>query len=125
MYFGGIDKWNNEVGYGDSLSPVSLGDSTAQQAMVACTQIRISGTFGGTAGHNGVAYEDIPAHGSDGSSDNAPLGGNHVYGDGSGSWVTWNTEWRKLHTWRTGGSRDLFWYQEDLGDFETEAALLP
>jgi len=57
---------------------------------------------------------------------NTPLGGNHVYGDGSGQWINWDpTEWRRLHSWIAVDTRDLFWVQKDLGDFENEASLLP
>ncbi|MBX2850647.1 MAG: type II secretion system GspH family protein [Phycisphaeraceae bacterium] len=127
FYLAGVDKWRNVVApnYHDSLSPVTVDDATVGRAMVACTNVRIGGTFGDATGSNGVAFEGIPSHGGSGDAENSPLGTNHVFGDGSGSWIPWSDDYRKLHTWSTDGTRDLFWYQEDLGQFENETALLP
>jgi len=124
LYLAGVDKWNNVTGYHDSLSPVMIDDATSERAMVACTQVRINGVFGGTA-FNNEAFVGVPSHGGTGDTQNTPLGGNHVYGDGSGQWVQWSDEWRRLHTWNTSGARDLFWFQKDLGEFEDETTLMP
>lgn len=124
LYLGGVDKWNNLTGYNDSLSPVTVDDATSERAMVACTQVRIGGVFGGVA-FNADAFEGVPSHGGSGDAQNSPFGGNHVFGDGSGEWVAWSNEWRRLHTWNTSGARDLFWFQEELGQFEQASSLLP
>ena len=127
FYLAGVDIWRNVVAPGgvESLSPVTVDDATSQRAMVACTSVRISGIFGDTTGSNGEAFEGIPAHGGSDDAQNSPIGANHVFGDGSGGWVKWSDDYRKLHSWSTDGSRDLFWFQEELGDFENEASLLP
>ena len=126
-YLGGVTKWRNVVRYGDSLSPVTLDDATSERALVVDTQIRSAGNiFGNTNVTNGVVIAGAPAHGHRGDAGRTPLGGNHVYGDGSGQWINWNTtDWRRLHTWPPYGFRDLFWVQDDLGDLENEASLLP
>jgi prepilin-type N-terminal cleavage/methylation domain-containing protein len=119
-YLGGITKWRNVVRYGDSLSPVTLDDATSRRALVIDAQIRSKDNlFGNTNAPNGVVLAGAPAHGHQ-------EGGNHIYGDGSGQWIKWNTtDWRRLHNWMGAGLRDLFWVQGDLGDFENEASLLP
>ena len=93
--------------------------------MVACTSVRINGFFADVSGANGVAFEGIPSHGGSGDAQNSPLGANHIFGDGSGGWIPWSDGYRMLHTWSTGGSRDLFSYQQDLGDSENATALQP
>ena len=127
FYLAGIDKWQNTVapGYHDSLSPVVIDDATVERAMVACTSVRINGYFADVSGSNGVAFEGIPSHGGSGNAQNTPLGANHIFGDGSGGWIPWSDDYRKLHSWSTTGARDVFWYQKDLGEFEDEATLLP
>ena len=128
FYLGGIDGWHNHVGdfaFPESRSPVSLDTATSEQAMVACSQMRNSGVFGNTAGVNPLYHIDVPSHGSQGDAANTPIGGNHVYGDGSGAWVNWSDEWRMFHTFRTNGRHDLFWFQKDYGQFENATALMP
>ena len=128
LYLAGIDRWYNVVVSGhdhESVGPVTIDDATRGRAMVACTSIRINGFFADVTGTNGVAFEGIPAHGGSNDAENSPLGANHVLGDGSGEWVPWSDDYRKLHSWDISGRRDLFWYQEDRGPFESEAALLP
>lgn len=43
----------------------------------------------------------------------SPEGGNHVFGDGSGEWVSFG-EMYLLHSWTT--TRKAYWYQEDMPD---------
>ena len=128
-FLGGVDKWRNAVNPGalvDSRSPVSLDDSTSERALVVDAQVRtLGGIFGNTNVGNGVVLAGSPAHGVQNDSTRTPLGGNHVYGDGSGQWIPWSDEWRRLHSWIAVGTRDLFWFQKDLGEFENEALLLP
>ena len=128
-FLGGVNKWRNAVAPTvrvDSLSPVTLDDSTSERALVVDAQVRtLGGIFGNTNVGNGVVLAGSPAHGHQGDNARTPLGGNHVYGDGSGQWVPWSDEWRRLHSWIAVGTRDLFWFQKDLGVFENEAVLLP
>ena len=126
-FLGGIDYWRNAVGYVESLSPVSIDGTNSEQALVVDAQVRtLGGTFGDTSVSNGVVLAGSPAHGPQDDAARTPKGGNHVYGDGSGQWINWNTtDWRRLHSWIAVGTRDLFWVQKDLGVFENEASLLP
>jgi prepilin-type N-terminal cleavage/methylation domain-containing protein len=126
LYLGGVNKWNNIVTYDDSLSPVTLDDSTSGKALMTESTIRINGSFGDVNGFNGVAYEGIPGHGHEDDGVGTPLGGNHVYADGSGTWIKWNNDWRRLHSWSPrSGQRDLFWYQDELGQYEQYDQLRP
>jgi len=48
-----------------------------------------------------------------------PEGGNHLYMDGSSYWVKFQ-KMLFIHSWNTGGARDAYFFQEDLGE-ELEA----
>ena len=129
-YFGGVNWWRNVAGsfqHPESRSPVTLDDSTSEIAIVADCTMRVSGVFGNPDLAVGTEHwlVDIPAHGHAGDAQRTPLGGNHVFADGSGTWVPWSGEWRRLHSWNTNGTRDLFWFQEDVGDLENETMLQP
>ncbi len=124
LYLAGVSPWRNTAngGNGESYSPTTIDDATSERAMVSCTSIRINGVFGDSS----ARYTGVPAHGSNGDAQNTPLGANHVFGDGSGSWVPWSDDYRKLHSWDpNSGARDLFWFQEELGVYENEASLMP
>lgn len=127
FYLAGMEQWVNKVAPSrhDSLSVVTLDDATSRRAMVACTSIRIQGVFGGFSPFKPELYVGIPAHGGSGDAQNTPVGTNHVFGDGSGAWIPWSDGYRQFHTWNRDGTRDLFWFQEELGIFENEAALMP
>lgn len=125
FYLGGIDEWVNYAGTFEALSPMNLDDMRSDWTLVADAQIRINGFFGNTNTYNGPAYEGMPSHGSSNDAERSPFGGNHVFADGSGRWVQWSDDWRMLHSWGLDGSRDLFWFQSDLGELANEAALLP
>ena len=120
QYFGGMAYWSNVPGntapggrvYG--LSPVTLDDMTSRQTMIACMLYK-RGNWGDLSGESATAlksYAGSPAHGLIGS-DARPKGANHVFGDGSGSWIDFN-ETRELQS--HGATRNFYYYQEDLGD---------
>ncbi len=45
---------------------------------------------------------------------------------GSGPWIALSNDWRRLHSWSpNSGLRDLFWYQQELGEYEDKAILRP
>ena len=126
LYLGGVNMWNNVVKYDKSYSPVTLDDSGSGKCLITETSIRINGSFGDVNGFNGEAYAGIPGHGNETDGIGTPLGGNHVYADGSGAWVAWSNDWRRLHSWSPkSGLRDLFWFQDELGDYEQYDQLRP
>ncbi|MEO0476084.1 MAG: prepilin-type N-terminal cleavage/methylation domain-containing protein [Planctomycetota bacterium] len=126
-YLGGMDGWFNAATGGvrdlDAPSIETIDDATSERALVVDVQASSAGIFGNTVT---AVLEGAPAHGNQDDTARTPLGGNHVYGDGSGTWVNWDpAEWRRLHSWIAVGTRDLFWVQDDLGDYENETSLLP
>jgi len=124
-FLGGIDLWRNAStggSYVESLSPVSIDDSTSERALVVDAQVK---SFGDFDNDNNPVLRGTPAHGHQGDAIQTPQGGNHVYGDGSGQWINWSDDWRRLHSWINVNVRDLYWVQKDLGAFENEVSLLP
>ena len=125
-YLGGMDGWFNAATGGvrdlDAPSIEKLDDATSQRALVVDVQATSAGLFGNTIT---PVLAGAPAHGNQNDAARTPLGGNHIYGDGSGQWVQWSDDWRRLHSWIAVGTRDLYWVQDDLGPFETAAVLLP
>lgn len=122
QYFAGMEYWLNVPGntgpggrvYG--LSPITLEDMTSDKTMIA-DMLYLRGTWGDLSSENATAqksYAGSPPHGLVGSdADPRPKGGNHVFADGSGRWVDFS-ETRELQS--HSGSRNFYYYQEDLGD---------
>jgi prepilin-type N-terminal cleavage/methylation domain-containing protein len=108
QYFGGIPKWSNPAGTFDSRSPIKLGQAEPGWALAADAVMKIDGKWG--AGRD-TAFKGMPPHrGSTG----LPAGGNHVYVDTSATWHKFNNL-LFLHSWSTGGDRDAYFYQADIG----------
>ena len=117
QYFGGVTEWRNSAyAKGSSLypshSPVKLGQSKPYW-MFACDVIEKNTTG---SGWSGDSYATVPHKNSNGS----PAGGNECFADGSAQWIKFD-KWLQLHTYRTGGTRDLYQYQ-DLQDFDAKTA---
>lgn len=114
QYLGGMTHWYNYQGLMRSRSPVTLEDMTSEMAMTADALMRINGVWGGNVSTG--AYTDIPPHFAPEGADNGPRGGNQSFADGSGRFHEFG-EMEIFHTWNLNGSRDLYWFQEDTGDF--------
>ena len=121
QYFGGITHWQHVLGNASAaypgLSPVTLDDMSSDKTLVADMAYKdnnSSSPWGVITSNIAEAMKGSPAHGMVGSGTNArPIGGNHVYADGSGEWVDFSL-FRQYHSW--SGGRDLYYYQEFLGD---------
>ena len=116
QYFGGVTEWrNNAYPKGSSIypshSPVKLGNAKPYW-MMACDVIEKNDTGSGWTG----SYAQVPHKNKDGS----PAGGSECFADGSAQWIEFD-KWRQLHTYRPGGARDLYQYQ-DLSDFDARTA---
>ena len=115
QYFGGFVTWhrfgpNTTV---EARSPRTVEQATHEMAMVAdATMQPIKGSWEPQL--NNERYADLQPHGSN-SDDNAPIGSNHVFGDGAGEFIP-ASELLPIHSW--GANRQPYWFQEDLGDFE-------
>lgn len=111
QYFGGITNWINPAGTFPSRSPVRLGQSQPGWVLAADATMKIDGNWG-----NGrdTAFKDMPQHRSGGAG-KLPAGGNQLYADGSVSWMRFE-RMLFIHSWDASGSRDAYFYQEDLGE---------
>jgi len=118
QYFGGIPKWMNPAGTFDSRSPIKAGQSQPGWVLAADAMMKIDGKWGGG---RDTAFKGMPPHRA---RSGAPAGGNHVHMDGSARWIKFDKT-LFLHSWSTGGDRDAYFYQEDIGpDLEKRAASL-
>lgn len=112
-YYGGISYWNNKVGLAPSYSPVKLSQSKAGWALASDMVVHFSSTDGLLWG--------LPNTTGDGrnnphrtSKAAYPQGANHVRCDGSVDWVKVQNL-LALTTWMANGTRDFYFYQEDIG----------
>jgi prepilin-type N-terminal cleavage/methylation domain-containing protein len=118
QYFGGIPKWMNPAGTFDSRSPIKAGQAQPTWALAADAVMKIDRKWG--SGRDS-AFKGMPPHKVPGG---APDGGNEVFMDGSARWYKFE-RMLFLHSWDTGGSRDAYFFQEDLGpDIEKNLAKL-
>ena len=87
--------------------PVKSSTSRPSWAPAADAVLKIDNEWGGG---RATAFKDMPPHKN---SQRLPEGGNHLYMDGSVSWVNFN-KMLFLHSWSTGGARDAYFFQEDI-----------
>jgi len=111
QYFGGIETWINPAGQFPSRSPVKLSQSQPAWVLAADAVMKIDNKWGGG---RDTAFKDMPQHRAGGNA-RLPAGGNQLYADGSASWMRFQ-RMLFLHSWDAGGSRDAYFYQEDLGE---------
>lgn len=114
QYFGGIKQWHNLPGKPSTiagLSPVTLDDLTGDMALVADHTVRQSAKLAWGKGDD-PAFKGSPPHGIKAGQ---PIGGNHVFGDGSGTWVRFDAM-LQLHSWDP--THQAFYFQEELGDYK-------
>ena len=111
QFFGGVTEWRNSTGsIYPSHSPVKLAQAKPFW-MLACEAIEKNDTGSGWSG----SYAQVPHKNNNGS----PAGGNECFADGSAQWIKFD-KWLQLHTYRPGGTRDLYQYQ-DLSDFDAKS----
>lgn len=116
QYFGGIGAdlgfWTNTgIGQTETRSPITLDEMTSDRALAADMTLRFNTQW--IDDPNTTIDDDLPAHGANGNGNNAPQGGNHVFADGSGSWIEYKDMYQ-LHSWSS--DRVAYWFQEDLPD---------
>ena len=71
--------------------------------------MKIDGKWGGG---RDIAFKNMPPHRTP---QGMPDGGNQLAMDGSVTWVRFE-KMLFIHSWNVGGTRDAYFYQEDLGD---------
>ena len=120
QYFGGIEIWKNPAGPSfKSRSPIKHSISRPGWALAADAIFKINGKWS-LDGETGRDAEDVfpnlPPHRN---SQRLPEGGNHLYMDGSVTWVKF-LKMYFLHSWNTRGARDAYFFQEDVGEISQE-----
>ena len=114
LYLAGMTSWIDHGGHShESRSPVTNSQMKPGWAMIADRMHRMSGQWVSTTVW-GASSHELRADGT-------PEGGNQVFADGSGSWVDFRNTLR-LTTWYPN-VRELFWYQNDIGDFPRQPAI--
>jgi hypothetical protein len=71
--------------------------------------MKVDGRWGGG---RDTSFKDMPPHRRPGK---LPEGGNELFMDGSARWIKFD-QMLFIHSWNTGGTRDAYFYQDDLGD---------
>jgi prepilin-type N-terminal cleavage/methylation domain-containing protein len=108
QYFGGIETWQNPAGTFPSRSPVKSTTSEPGWILAADAVMKIDNHWG--SGRD-TAFKGMPGH----RNGKYPAGGNQLAMDGSAAWVRFD-KMLFLHSWDVGGTRDAYFYQDDIGD---------
>ena len=118
QYFGGIPTWTNPAGTFTSRSPIKASTAQPTWALAADAVMKIDRKWGGG---RDSAFKDMPPHRRAGG---VPEGGNQVFIDASARWIKFE-RMLFLHSWSTGGDRDAYFFQEDIGpELERQVARL-
>jgi prepilin-type N-terminal cleavage/methylation domain-containing protein len=124
QYYGGITNWINNLRPGGvpSASPIKVGLSKPTWMLAADFVIRFDVGAGMVWGDSTQVppsgFVNLPAHKDQGK----PAGGNEVFMDGSARWVR-AKDMLFIHSW-SPANRELYFYQEDLGDLQPIRASL-
>ncbi|MGH7981327.1 MAG: prepilin-type N-terminal cleavage/methylation domain-containing protein, partial [Limisphaerales bacterium] len=124
QYYGGITNWQDDIYDGPSCSPIKTTTSRAGWMLVADVVASPDGVNFSWP-NDGSGWADLPAHKD--ASGSMPAGGNEAFIDGSAHWVVAPHKMMFIHSWSTAqgpGGRQLYFYQDDLGQLGKKAALL-
>jgi prepilin-type N-terminal cleavage/methylation domain-containing protein len=110
QYYGGIATWINPAGTFESRSPVKTSLAQPSWVLAADANMKIDRTWGGG---RDSAFKNMPPHRN--RRTGAPEGGNQLFMDGSVRWIKYN-QMLFIHSWTADGSRDAYFFQEDLGE---------
>jgi prepilin-type N-terminal cleavage/methylation domain-containing protein len=121
QYYGGIPTWiNNVVPSCRSSSPMKTTTAKPTWVLAADLVARPNGTSWSYPRVPGSGWSSLPAH-QDGTA-GFPAGANEVFIDGSTRWTKARGIMMFIHSW--SASRELYLYQEDLGELEPQRASL-
>ncbi len=119
QYYGGIPTWKNNLGTFPSASPIKTAISKPSWMLAADVMAKPDGinwTFPTTPGSG---WSTLPAHKQ--PIGGHPAGGNQVFIDGSARWIRLE-EMLFVHSWNV--TRELYIYQEHLGELESKRSSL-
>lgn len=127
FYMGGATGWGGGgaaspwTGTREAVAPTNLEDSTSEVALASDAVLQSTpGSWVPRNDYNYLYWSEIPVHGR--NSDGSPRGSNHIFGDGSGGWISGE---RLMPMHHFGLGRQCFWYQADVGELETDGILVP
>ncbi|MFO1501544.1 MAG: DUF1559 domain-containing protein [Verrucomicrobiota bacterium] len=119
QYFGGITNWINPAGTFPSRSPIKASQAEPGWVLAADANMKIDRKWG--SGRDS-AFKNMPPHRSRAAG--PPEGGNELFMDGSARWIKFE-RMLFIHSWSADGTRDAYFYQEDLGEkLEAKKAML-
>jgi prepilin-type N-terminal cleavage/methylation domain-containing protein len=110
QYFGGMTTWHNPLGAYRARSPVTVSSSRGDWVLACDSTMKIDGVWGGGT----PIFADQPSHKQRNSA--MPAGQNQVYMDGSVGWVD-VSKLIFIHSWNVNGSRNAYFWQQDMGSF--------
>lgn len=110
QYYGGITNWMNPAGTFPSRSPVKASQAQPGWVLAADANMKIDRKWGGG---RDTAFKNMPPHRR--AKGGAPEGGNELFMDGSARWIKFD-RMLFIHSWSTDGTRDAYFYQDDLGE---------
>ncbi len=111
QYYGGITMWLNPVRSGPSASPIKASTAKPYMMLAADFVCKFNGVWKDPATPPGSGFAGLQAHPD---KRGLPAGGNEVFVDGSARWVQAKLM-RYIHSWTGNNSRQVFFYQENLG----------
>ncbi len=115
QYFGGITNWMNPAGTFKSRSPIKATLAQPGWVLAADAVMKVDGRWGGG---RDTSFKNMPPHRN---KLGQPEGGNQLYMDGSARWIKFD-KMLFIHSWNTGGTRDAYFIQDDLGELESKRA---
>lgn len=110
QYYGGITNWMNPAGTFPSRSPVKASQAQPGWVLAADAVMKIDRKWGGG---RDSAFKNMPPHRT--ARGSIPEGGNELFMDGSARWIKFG-RMLFIHSWSTDGTRDAYFYQDDLGE---------
>ena len=123
QYYGGVANWTWNGNSYPSGSPIKTTSSKASWMLAADLVINLAvpptHMWSDPTQPLDSGWTSLPAH----RNGNLPAGGNEVYADGSASWV----KAQEMHNFYSanGGTRNFYFYQEDLGKFPLPISAVP
>ncbi len=119
QYYGGITNWQNNLGNFPSASPVKVTTAKPTWLLAADLVAKPDGQSWVFPTSPGSGWSTLPAHKSPTAP--RPEGGNELFIDGSARWIKLR-QMVFVHSWSI--TRELYIYQEDLGQLEPQRAAL-
>jgi len=119
QYYGGIPTWKNNLGSFPSASPIKTATAKPSWMLAADVVAKPDGINWSFPTTPGSGWSTLPAHRDTGAA--RPAGGNEVFIDGSARWVKLEGM-LFIHSWNV--TRELYIYQDHLGELESRRAQL-